>query len=190
MAENPDLIARIIEVETKYTIAISEILLNAGCDAVLPTSDLAGNSGPFMSPRMFRKFIFPWLKAECDAVHAKGKYLIKHTDGNLWSVLDMMIEAGIDGWQGIQPKIGMTLPALQERYGGKLCFWGGVDMDTLVAGTEEEVANEVRVAFDSAPREGGLVLTVGNSVMVGVQHRNYMAMMRAARAYNPYQQPV
>ncbi|MCC7447966.1 MAG: hypothetical protein IT324_11145 [Anaerolineae bacterium] len=190
MAENPDLIARIIEVETKYTIAISEILLDAGCDAVLPTSDLAGNSGPFMSPRMFRRFIFPWLKAECDAVHAKGKYLIKHTDGNLWPVLDMMIEAGIDGWQGIQPKIGMTLPALQERYGGKLCFWGGVDMDTLVVGTEADVADEVRVAFDSAPREGGLVLTVGNSVMVGVQYRNYMAMMRAARIYNPYQQPA
>lgn len=185
MVQKPDLVKRIIEVETKYVIAISNLLLDAGCDAVLPTSDLAGNSGPFMSPRMFREFIFPWLKAECDAVHAKGKYFIKHTDGNVWSILDMMIEAGIDGWQGIQPRIGMTLPKLQERYGGRLCFWGGVDVDTLVAGTEEEVANEVRVAFGSAPRAGGLVLTCGNSVMVGVKYQNYMAMMRAARHYNP-----
>ncbi len=183
MIECPELVRRIVEVETRYCIKVSEALLDAGCDAVLPTSDVAGKNGPFMSPAMFRAFLFPWLKAECDAAHAKGKYLIKHTDGKIWPILDMLIEAGIDGWQGIQPKIGMTLPALQERYGGRLCFWGGVDMDTLCAGTEEEVAEEVRVACQSAPREGGLVVTCGNSVMVGVKYANYLAQLRAAKLY-------
>jgi hypothetical protein len=189
MIECPAVIERIIEVETKYCIAVSEILLDAGCDGVLPTSDIAGNNGPFMSPRMFRRFMFPWLKAECDAVHAKGKYLIKHTDGNLWLLLDMMIEAGIDGWQGIQPAIGMKLPELQERYGGKLCFWGGVDVDTLVAGTEEQVREEVRTAFTSAPQDGGLLLTCGNSVMVGVRYRNYLAMLDEAQRLNQIRYP-
>lgn len=184
MVDQPDLVARIIEVETKHCIAVADALLDAGCDAVLPTSDLAGNNGPFMSPRMFRRFMFPWLKAECDAAHAKGKYLVKHTDGNMWALLDMLIEAGVDGWQGIQPRIGMNLPALQQRYGSRLCFWGGVDVDTLVAGTEAEVAEEVRVAFESAPASGGLVLTCGNSVMVGVQKANYLAMMHAAQRLN------
>jgi uroporphyrinogen decarboxylase len=137
-----------------------------------------------MSPRMFREYLFPWLKRLADAVHAKGKYLIKHCDGNLWSLLDMFIEAGVDGWQGIQPAIGMTLPTLQERYGGRLCFWGGVDNDTLVAGTEAEVAEQVRVAYESAPAKGGLVLTCGNSVMVGTQYGNYRAMRQAARTYS------
>ena len=179
-----------MEVETRYCIAVSEILLDAGCDAVLPTSDIASNQAPFMSPRMFREFLYPWLKAECEAVHAKGGYFIKHTDGNIWSILDMMVEAGIDGWQGIQPRIGMTLPRLQERYSGKLCFWGGVDVDTLVAGTAEEVAEEVRVAFESAPRKGGLVLTCGNSVMVGVKYANYIAMLEAARRLSAAGQPT
>jgi hypothetical protein len=181
MVQQPELVQRIIEVETRYCIAVMEVLLDAGCDGVVPTSDVASNKGPFMSPRMFRQFLFPWLKAECDAVHRKGGYLIKHTDGNVWPILDQMVEAGIDAWHGIQPRIGMSLPALQERYGGRLCFWGGVDVDTLVAGTEEEVAAEVRVAFESAPREGGLVLTCGNSVMVGVKYNNYLAMLRAAK---------
>jgi hypothetical protein len=183
MIEQPALAKRIIEVETRYCIQVSQALLEAGCDAVLPTSDIAGNNGPFMSPRMFREFLFPWLKAECDLVHVRGKYLIKHTDGKLWPILDMMIEAGIDGWQGIQPKIGMTLPELQERYGGRLCFWGGVDMDTLVAGTEEDVFAEVRTACESAPENGGLVLTCGNSVMVGTRYSNYLAQLRASRLY-------
>ena len=183
MIVQPKLVKRIVEVETRYCIKVSEALLDAGCDAVLPTSDVAGNNGPFMSPKMFREFLYPWLKAECESAHARGKYFIKHTDGKLWPILDMLIEAGVDGWQGIQPKIGMGLPALQERYGGKLCFWGGVDMDTLCAGTEEEVAEEVRVACQSAPKEGGLVITCGNSVMVGVKYANYLAQLRAARLY-------
>ena len=152
MIEYPEIIERIMEVETRYCMAISEILLEAGCDAVLPTSDIAGNNGPFMSPRMFRRFLYPWLKAECDAVHRRGKYFIKHTDGNLWSLLDMMIEAGIDAWQGIQPAIGMRLPELQARYGGRLCFWGGVDVDTLVAGTEDQVTR--RYAWRSTAHPG------------------------------------
>lgn len=183
MLDHPEVARRIIEVETNYCIKVSNALLDAGCDAVLPTSDVAGNNGPFMSPKMFREFLFPALKAECDAVHAKGKYMVKHTDGNVWKILDMMIEAGIDGWQGIQPRIGMTLPELQEHYGGKLCFWGGVDVDTLVAGSEEEVAAEVRVACESAPQNGGLVVTCGNSVMVGVKYNNFLAQLRAARLY-------
>ena len=183
MIEQPDVIRRIIEVETRHCIKVSEALLDAGCDGVLPTSDLAGNNGPFLSPRMFREFIFPGLKAECDAAHAKCKYLIKHTDGQLWPVLDLMIEAGIDGWQGIQPEIGMTLPKLQERYGGRLCFWGGVSMPTLIDGTEEQVAGEVRIACESAPATGGLVITCANSVMVGVKYQNYLAQLRAARLY-------
>ena len=95
----------------------------------------------------------------------------------------MMIEAGIDGWHGIQPSIGMALPALQERYGGQLCFFGGVDVATLVAGTEQEIEEEVRIAVESTPVEGGLVLTSGNTLMVGTRYENYVAMLRAARSY-------
>ena len=183
MIERPEVVRRIIEIETRYCIQVSEALLGAGCDGVLPTSDLGGNNGPFMSPKMFREFIFPGLKAECDSAHARGKYLIKHTDGQLWPVLDLMIEAGIDGWQGIQPEIGMTLPALQARYAGRLCCWGGVSMPALIDGTEEQVAEEVRIACESAPAAGGLVITCANSVMVGVKYQNYLAQLRAARRH-------
>jgi uroporphyrinogen decarboxylase len=136
-----------------------------------------------MSPKMLEEFVIPALAAQCDVAHAKGKYYVKHTDGNTWTILDMMIEAGIDGWHGIQPSIGMNLPALQERYGGQLCFFGGVDVATLVAGTEQEVEEEVRIAVESAPVEGGLVLTSGNTLMVGTRYENYVAMLRAARSY-------
>jgi len=183
MIDQPELIHRIIEIETAYTLAVGEAMLDAGCDAITDLSDVAGNRGPYMSPQMFREFIFSPLKAQGDVAHAKDKYYIKHTDGNTWTILDMMIEAGIDGWHGIQPSIGMALPALQERYGGQLCFFGGVDVATLVAGTEQEIEEEVRIAVESTPVEGGLVLASGNTLMVGTRYENYVAMLRAARSY-------
>lgn len=183
MVDQPELMRRLFEIETAYAVATGEMMLEAGCDGFMELSDIAGNNGPFMSPAMFREYIFPGLRAAAEAAHARGKYFIKHTDGNTWPVLDMMIEAGIDGWHGLQPLIGMALPELQARYGGQLCFFGGVDVHTLVAGSEQDVEQEVRLAIESAPPDGGLVLTAGNTLMVGVKYNNYLAMLRAARAY-------
>ena len=123
------------------------------------------------------------MKSQAELAHGQGRFFFKHTDGNMWRLLDLMIEAGVDGWHGIQPNIGMELPKLQARFGGQICFFGGVEVDTLIRGTEEEVETEVRIAVESAPEDGGLVLASGNTLMVGVQYRNYLAMLRAARAY-------
>lgn len=76
MIGQPELIHRIIEIETAYTLTVGEAMLDAGCDAIMDLSDVAGNRGPYMSPQMFGEFIFSPLKAQCDVAHAKGKYYI------------------------------------------------------------------------------------------------------------------
>jgi uroporphyrinogen decarboxylase len=93
----------------------------------------------------------------------------------------MMIEAGIDGWHGIQPSIGMDLAKLKEMYGDQICLFGGSDCDTLVAGTPDEAREEVRYAIQHASQNGGLVITSSNTLMVGVKYENYMAVLEAIR---------
>jgi uroporphyrinogen decarboxylase len=177
----PDFVRRAIEAHTEATIIEQNALLDVGCDAVLPGADYCGTNGPLMSPRHFRELMFPALKRLCDETHARGGYLIKHTDGNTWRILPMLIEAGIDGWQGIQPSIGMDPAKLKEMYGDDICFFGGVDCDTLVAGTPDAVRREVRYAVQHAGQDGGLVLVSSNTLMVGVKYENYMAMLEEAR---------
>lgn len=181
MITQPDFVRRAIEAYSEQTIMEQNALLDVGCDAVLPGADYCSTRGPLMSPQHFREFILPALKRYCDETHARGRYFIKHTDGNTWRILPMMIEAGIDGWQGIQPSIGMDLVKLKEMYGDDLCFFGGVDCDTLAAGTPDDVRREVRYAVKHASRSGGLVLTSSNTLMVGVKYENYLAMLEAAR---------
>lgn len=152
----------------------------------MTTDDYSGNQGPVMGPKRFREFILPGLIRQAGAIHARGGYFIKHTDGNVWDILDGLAEARIDGWHGIQPSVGMDLRRLKERYGNGPCFFGGVNCETLVAGTPEQARAEVRYAIQHAAPGGGLVVTCGNVLQPGAQLENYMAARQATRDYGAY----
>jgi len=123
---------------------------------------------------------------QCEVIHELGGYFIKHTDGNLWEVLDDLVEIGIDGWHGIQRNIGMDMAKLKKRYGGRLCLFGGVNAETLIAGTPEIAREEVRTAIARAGKGGGLVLTCSNVVAAGASLEIYRAMRQAISDYGTY----
>lgn len=183
---DPDYVEQAVTVSTRQSIAVNDALIRAGCDAVLSAVDLADNTGPFMSPKHFEQFVLPSIGLMAEAVHKKGKYFIKHTDGNTWLILEMMVEAGIDGWHGIQPSIGMDMRRLKEQFHGRLCLFGGVNCETLIDGTVSEVRDEVEYSISHAGPGGGLVLGSGNSLMVGTKKKNYEAMLDALHELGHY----
>jgi hypothetical protein len=186
MLDDPAFVERMIERYTREAVAYAGAMIDIGCDAVSPDGDFCDNRGPSMGPQLFHHFCFPSIKRQAEAIHARGGFDVKHSDGNTWLILDDFIEAGVDGWQGIQPRVGMDLKLLKERYGDKLCFFGGVDVDTLVAGTPDDVAEQVRYAVQHAGRGGGLVIGCGNTIMPGVKPENFAAMLQAARDVGTY----
>jgi uroporphyrinogen decarboxylase len=186
MITDPEFVRRAIDLYVSRSIIYFQALLAAGCDAVMTTDDYSGNQGPFMGPKRWREFIWPGIVRQAEAVHALGGYFIKHTDGNTWSILDGLIEAGIDGWHGIQPNIGMDLRLLKERYGDKVCFFGGINCETLVAGTAETAKAEVAYAIEQAAPGGGLVIATGNVLQPGTNLETYLAARQATRDYGGY----
>ncbi|HID78873.1 MAG TPA: hypothetical protein EYP56_23115 [Planctomycetaceae bacterium] len=186
MATDVDFVQRAIDVYVNRSIAYIEAMLDAGCDAVMTTDDYASNHGVMMGPQRFRRFILPGIVRQCQAAHRCGGYFIKHTDGNVWAILDDLVEAGIDAWHGIQPSIGMDLRALKKRYGQRLCFFGGVNCETLIAGTPDDVRREVRYAIEQAAPGGGLVVTCGNVLQPGTKLENYLAGRQAVRHFGNY----
>ena len=186
MVTDPEFVFRATEVYVKRSLAYIEAMLGAGCDAIMVTDDYSDNRGPIMGPDRFQRFILPSLVRQCEAVHAAGGYFIKHTDGSTWRIMDAFVEAKIDGWHGIQPSIGMDLRILKERYGDAICFFGGVNCETLVAGTPETAREEVRYAIRHAAPGGGLVLTTGNVLQPGTQLDNYYAARQTVRDYGRY----
>jgi len=186
MVTDPEFVRRAVDVYVGRSLVYLQSMLDAGADAVMTTDDYSDNRGPIMGAERFREFVLPGLVRQCEAVHERGGYFIKHTDGNVWAILDTFVDLGIDGWHGIQPDIGMDLRLLQERYGDELCFFGGVNCETLIQGPPEKARQEVRYAIEHAARNGGLVVTTSNVLQPGTQCQNYQAMRQAIRDFGQY----
>ncbi len=186
MITEPEFVERAVEVYVNRSIAYFNAMFDAGVDAVMVTDDYSGNKGPFMGPERFRRFVAPGIERQADAIHARGGIFVKHTDGYTWPILDDMVATGIDAWHGIQPNIGMDLKLLKEKYGDNLCFFGGINCETLVEGTTQQASEEVRYAVKYAAPGGGLVLATGNVLQPGTQLANYLAARQALRECGDY----
>ncbi len=177
MAEHPELVERAL----RSSLARAEVeqahWRNRGIDGTMNGTDWAFRYGPFMSPRMWRRFCFPALKANVEAAHQAGLIFVQHACGNNWAILDGFMEAGIDCYQSIQTTAGMDLDRVWQATHGHMALWGGVQVEHLVSGTPEEVRQDVRSALEVAKRGGGFVLGSTHSIAVGTRYDNFMAML-------------
>jgi uroporphyrinogen decarboxylase len=179
----PDLIERLLDAQLEHTLAFLRAQVEHGVDAILGGEDWAGHSGPLISPRLFRRLVLPRLQRLTAECHRLGVPFIKHTDGNITRVEEvLLVESGIDAYQAIEPAAGMDIVDLKQRYGDRLTLMGNVDCaHLLVYGDPAEVAAETRRVIEACSPGGGFVLTSSNSIHSSVRLENYLAMLEAAR---------
>ncbi len=149
-----------------------------GFDAVLVGDDYGFNSGPFVSPELFRRVYFPALQHICQVAHDNGVFLICHSCGNLRLILPQMIEAGIDIYQAIQPI--EDIAGLKRDFGSDLCLWGGVSNHDLVVAGPDEIRRQVEHAMVTCAPGGGFILGSSHSMTVRTPLENIVAMLDAA----------
>jgi len=135
--------------------------------------DLAGNDGILMSPRSYEKIFYPSLVKMVKAFKEVGvKKVILHSDGNIESILDMLIEAQIDGINPVEPKAGMNMEKLKKKYGGRLCLIGGMcNALVLPQGSKEEIARQVQAIVELG-KDGGVILAA-HSIGADIPVKNY-----------------
>ena len=122
-----------------------------------------------------------------DLCHRFGVPYIKHTDGNVNSLLDDLVAAGVDAFQAIEPRAGMDIAQLKRDYGEKLVLIGNVDCSTvLVNGPEEAVRAQTEAVIRAAAPGGGFILSSSNSIHTGVKPEFYLAMLDTARQVGVY----
>jgi uroporphyrinogen decarboxylase len=187
MIENPPLVHELIEVTLSHDIRAMQRVVQAGVDAIIFGDDYADKNSPLMSPRHFKEFILPGLKRCVDAAHAAGAYVIKHTDGNIMSILDMIVDTGIDGLNPIEPAAGMDIGLLKQRYGRRIALIGNIDCGHLLCqAPAEEVRRVTRETMRVAAPGGGYCLSSSNSIHSSVKPENFMAMIETWRECREY----
>jgi hypothetical protein len=178
LAEDPDKVAEEQLASSQSLAKRFPFYQKLGFDAVIVGQDYGFNSGPFMSPATFKRVYFPALQYVCQAAHDHGLYLICHSCGNLRMILPLMVEAGIDVYQGIQAI--EDIASLKRDFGKELCLWGGVSNHDLVVGTPEEIRSQVRHAVEACAPGGGFILGSSHSMIVRSQLPNILAMLEEA----------
>jgi uroporphyrinogen decarboxylase len=184
---DPEFAHELMEKVLAMSLRVARNAIRAGADAIVIADDYAGNQGPFFSPAVAREFVIPRLKRMVDAIHEEGGKAIKHSDGNLWPILDPMVGTGIDGLNPIEPLAGMDIGEVKKRYGDRVCLIGNIDCGHLLPyGTAVEVEAAVKDCIARAATGGGLILSSSNSIHSSVNPANYRAMIEAVRKYGCY----
>jgi uroporphyrinogen decarboxylase len=176
--EDPDKLAAERVEWAEYSATRMPYFKKLGFDAILGGEDYGFNSGPFMSPETFRRVHFPALKRICEAAHENGLFHICHSCGNLRPILPLMIEAGIDVYQAIQPI--EDIAGLKRDFGRDVCLWGGVSNHDLVLAEPDEIRAQVKQSISACAPGGGFILGSSHSITVQTPLENILAYLEAA----------
>lgn len=154
-------------------------------DIILFGDDLGMQSGPQISPKMYREFFWPreqrmWRRVRELAPHLK---IMLHCCGGVRELLDGLIEAGLDAINPVQITcMGMEPAELKRDFGARLTFWGG-GCDTrhmLSHGTPAEIREHVQQLLQIWRPGGGHVFQQVHNIMADVPPENIVAMFDAA----------
>lgn len=183
----PELITGLVDMSVKLNIQLAQEAAKFGADFVFTGDDYASTEAMFISPGMFEEYLYPGLKEVVAGFHDCGMPVIKHTDGNIMAILDMLIDSGIDCLDPIDPVAGMDIEMIKQKYGDRVAIKGNVDCaDTLTFGSVSDVINETLDVIRKAAPGGGFIASSGNSIHSCVKPENYLAMVNTIRAYGSY----
>jgi uroporphyrinogen decarboxylase len=165
--------------------ALDEVLELPHVAAVWAVDDIAHKEGPIISPAMLREHILPWYRKVASRCHESGRLFFMHSDGKLTTLIDDLIDLGLDALHPIDPT-AMDIVETKRRWGDRLCLFGNVDTELLRSGDGDEIRAKVRDLLRQIGPGGGYGIGSGNSIPSWARLENYNAMRMAALEHGRY----
>ena len=184
---DPEFLHLLAKMMMEFSLAQLELLVEAGLDVLVIEDDIAMDKGPMISLEHFKIFINSYNRQIVERAHQKGLKVVRHSDGNLWPLLDVLLETGYDGLNPLEPQAGMAMKKVKAYCGDKICLLGNIDcVDLLPNGTTEQVEQAVIQTIEDGATGGGLIICSSNSLHQGVNPENAIAMFEAVRKHGQY----
>ncbi len=177
--DQPALMHDMMEFIVDFTIEVAKPILDEiAPEYVFINEDMAMKTGPLLSPRTYKTFIFPRFKRLIEFFKGKGvRYVLVDSDGNTEPLLPLMMDAGLDGLWPLERAADDTDPAfLRQKYGKSLRLWGAVDKREL-AKDHQAIDAHLRT-FIPLIEEGGFIPTVDHTVPPDVSWDNFLYYMQ------------
>jgi len=187
LSECPELVEGVVIKCVDHYIRVIQRSAELGVNIVFTGDDVADNRGPMFSPDLWQNLFIPHYRRLVKAIHDADLYHWKHSDGNMYPLLDSIVGAGSDGIDPIDPSGGMELSVVKAKYGDKVAIKGNVDQtELLMYGPPQKVVEAVKACIRDAGAGGGYVCSSSNSIHSGVDPELYQVMVDAVHHYGRY----
>ena len=155
------------------------------CDLALLGDDFAHQGGMLISPAMWRRQIKPCLAEQVRVLRENGLLVLFHSCGAVRPILPDLIDIGINALLVFQTTArGMEAPSIAREFGGKLAFYGGIDIQHLLSsGTPAQVAAAVQANLAAFAGCGGYIVANSHHTEPSIRGANLVAMCQGARTY-------
>lgn len=156
-------------------------------DVILFGDDLGAQTGPMISPEMYRRYFKPfhqklWSRAK-ELADVKVQL---HCCGGIRELLPDLIDAGLDAINPVQFNCsGMDTDGLKENFGKNITFWGGGcdTRDILPNASPKIVRKHVHEQVASLSPGGGFVFQQVHNILAHVPAENIVAMFDAVNDF-------
>ena len=154
-------------------------------DIIVFGDDLGMQSGPQISPEMYRRIFKPRHKLMWETAKSLAPVKVMlHCCGGVRELLPDLIDAGLDAINPVQITCrGMEPEGLKRDFGRDIVFWGG-GCDTreiLPLGSPRTVREHVRRQVEIMSKGGGFVFQQVHNILANVPPENIVAMFDAVR---------
>ncbi|MHA1683888.1 MAG: uroporphyrinogen decarboxylase family protein [Promethearchaeota archaeon] len=187
--KNPSKLREICKQWEKVTLTVEQYGLEAGHEIMSTGDDLGQKERSLVSPKLYKEFFYPALKARCDLAHKHGAVIWMHSCGFQEELVPFYLEAGLDGLQSLEVPAGNDLGRIRSVVRDKMCLIGGLDTSrVLTFGTPAEADAHVRAQIKAATYLDGDSLNTGyipggSHDLLDVKLDNIQAAIRAIAKY-------
>ena len=191
LAANPKIVECIRDHIINYFVNYNPKVFEAGAeemDMFMMGDDMGGQQGSLVGPDMWKRYFADGFRKYCDIAHKYGLKVMYHTCGDVYALIPLMIENGLDCLQSVQPTAtNMDIKRLKKEFGKHLSFQGGMDIQqVLPLGTREDVKKMVKYAADNAKSGGGYIFGTSHNIQADTAIENVAALFEAYHEYGVY----
>lgn len=186
MADEPETLVSEALRNAQGAIERNKMLIDAGVDCLILCSDYCYNNGPFLSPEHFSIYIQPYLAMIIEAARKEGAYTIKHTDGNIMPILDMLVQTNPHAIHSLDPMAKVDIAEVKRLVGDKVALCGNVNCALMQTGTDEEVIASAEYAMNSGKPGGGYIYCTSNVPFKGLPVERYELILKVWRSMRKY----
>jgi uroporphyrinogen decarboxylase len=179
--DHPDEVKQFQARFNDYMIAMSRRMVEAGADIILIYDDYGTTGAPLTSVKMWQEFTYPHLKKHIEAVHDAGAIAMLHSCGYQMPFLEYYVEAGLDILQSFQPKAGNDFESAYEKFGDRLTFATGIDVQRGEMMTPEQLRDDILHAYRIGGRNGRHILGCTHMLQYTMPAENVEAILRTVR---------